>query len=287
MNIYSHWAAIANGLAKLAFPLAVLFSLACFAGPRDDAVAVVKAYKQVNASDVTYTYAVTNRGDLPLLSFTVGFDYYRGNPELSGAHPAAVLSPGQWQGQVVSLEESDRYEVRWDITAAAGSIKPGQTLSGFRIVLPRDDVRFGNSKWTVTVDGPPTHASSGLQLVQGPPPSLDTVPPTIAVAVTPSVLWPPNKRIVDVTAVVTVSDNMDPNPQVKLVSITCNECDDPAGDIRDADIGTDDRRFQLRADRIGRRKEGRVYTIKYSATDSAGNVATAEAQVTIPHDQRK
>ncbi len=187
----------------------------------------------------------------------------------------------------MSLEESDKYSVHWDITNHSASIKPGQTLSGFKIVMAREDTRLTSSNWTVIVDGPPASASSPLLLVEGPSPSIDSVPPTLSVTLSPNTLWPPNRRMVEVSANIVVSDNNDPNPKVKLVSIVCNDCDEPAADIRSADIGTDDRAFLLKADRLGKRKDGRVYTVTYSATDAAGNVATSQATVTVPHDQRK
>ena len=42
--------------------------------------------------------------------------------------------------------------------------------------------------------------------------------------------------------------------------------------------------ISLRAERSGT-GDGRVYTIKYKATDSNGNSATAESTVTVPHNQ--
>jgi hypothetical protein len=42
----------------------------------------------------------------------------------------------------------------------------------------------------------------------------------------------------------------------------------------------------LKADRDGRNKAGRVYTVIYSATDASGNKATASATVTVTHDER-
>lgn len=258
-----------------------------YAGPRDDEVATVQVYKEASASSVTYTYSVTNRSEFPLTSVTVGFDYYRGNPELSGTHPQQIIVPSGWDGYVVALEESDKYEVTWHITNAGPSIKPGQTLSGFKIVMPREDTRLTSSNWTVVVGGPPVSASSQLLLVQGPPPSTDSVPPVLVVKLSPDNLWPPNRRMVEISATIVVSDNNDPSPTVKLVSIVCNDCDEPAADIRAADIGTDDRVFLLKADCVGKRKEGRVYTVTYSATDRAGNAVTSQATVNVPHDLRR
>lgn len=287
MNTQNLCSKIASGLSRLLLIVSIVSSPTCFAGSRDDAIATVKVQKEISGLQVTYIYSITNNSEFPLISFTVGFDHYRGNPELSGPHPKLVKSPAEWDGYVVSLEESEKYEVRWDIRTTSASIKPGQTLRGFAVIPATDDPRLGNSSWTITLEGPPGQASSQLQLVQGPPTASDTVPPSIQVVMTPNVLWPPNRRMVEVEANIAVSDNADPNPIVKLVSVTCNECEDVASDIQGAELGTDDRRFQLKADRIGHRKEGRVYTVIYSATDIAGNTATAQATVTIPHDQRK
>lgn len=271
------------------FALCVFMAASSFghAGPRDDAVATVKVYKEASASAVTYTYSVTNRSEFPLTQVWIGYDYYRGNSELSGLDPQQIIVPSGWEGYVVSLEESDKYYVNWNIENHTASLKPGQTLSGFKIVMPRDDTRLASSNWTVIVSGPPASASSRLILVEGPTPSTDSVPPMLSVTLSTDNLWPPNRRMVEIAASIVVSDNNDPSPKVKLVSITCNDCDDPAADIRAADIGTDDRTFLLKADRIGKRKDGRIYTVTYSATDAAGNVATSQATVTVPHDQRK
>jgi serine/threonine protein kinase len=66
-----------------------------------------------------------------------------------------------------------------------------------------------------------------------------------------------------------VSDVCDRNPKITLVSITSNE--PGAGqDIQGAVLGTDDRNFLLRAQRNGT-GTGRVYTVRYRATDASGN----------------
>ena len=137
------------------------------------------------------------------------------------------------------------------------------------------------------MDGPPVNASSQLIAETGPRPNLDTIPPQLTLSLTPDVLWPPNKRMQTVKANISAKDNVDPNPQIKLLSIICNECLDPSEDIYGAEIGTDDRSFSLRSDRIGKRKEGRTYTVRYSATDASGNTSTAEGIVSVPHDHRK
>ncbi len=112
----------------------------------------------------------------------------------------------------------------------------------------------------------------------------DQAPPSLAATAAPSQLWPPNGRLVPVTATIDVRDETDPNPKVKLVSITCDDGCNPVQDISGAAFGTDDRAFRLRAKRTGG-GSGRTYTITYSATDAAGNAAQQSATVKVPHSQ--
>ncbi|HYA46911.1 MAG TPA: hypothetical protein VEF92_05110 [Burkholderiales bacterium] len=116
---------------------------------------------------------------------------------------------------------------------------------------------------------------------------LDIVPPTLTLALSQNALWPPNHKLATLSASITVTDNCDPNPRVRLVSITSDEADnglgdgDTANDIQGAAYGTDDRSFQLRAERSGR-GTGRIYTITYEASDASGNRTTQQATVTVP-----
>jgi hypothetical protein len=114
----------------------------------------------------------------------------------------------------------------------------------------------------------------------------DITPPRASVQATPATLWPPNHKLVRIAATVTVSDDMDPAPTVALKSITCDDACGAAQDIVGAELGTDDRAFELRAERKGS-GAGRTYTITYSATDASGNQATAVTTVVVPHDQGK
>ena len=114
----------------------------------------------------------------------------------------------------------------------------------------------------------------------------DVTPPTLDVVVSPSVLWPPNRKMRKIDAAITVTDDIDPTPDVTLVSIESNEPDPKDEDIQNADFGTDDRQFDLRAKRLGS-GDGRVYTIVYRAEDDAGNSTETTVTVVVPHDQGK
>ncbi|HXI04335.1 MAG TPA: hypothetical protein VNI57_14280 [Candidatus Saccharimonadales bacterium] len=123
-----------------------------------------------------------------------------------------------------------------------------------------------------------------VQVTYEPPPPPPT-PPVITVSLSPESLWPPDRRMVAVTASITTTGFVD-GPQIKLQSITTL---DPGGsdpdDVQEADLGTADVDFLLRAARSGR-STGRIYRIVYTASDSQGNTASATATVTVAHDFR-
>jgi hypothetical protein len=118
--------------------------------------------------------------------------------------------------------------------------------------------------------------------------NVDLTAPTCTCTLTPNQLWPANNKMVAVSANVTVSDSLS-GTSVTLASVTSNEPDqvnngDPANDIQNWTVGSDDRSGQLRAQRLGS-GTGRVYTITYEVTDGAGNSSTCSGMVVVPHDQ--
>ena len=118
----------------------------------------------------------------------------------------------------------------------------------------------------------------------------DSTGPTIMGSANPSQLWPPNHKMVDVHVDLVVFDACNANPDVELVSISSSEPDDgigdgnTTGDIQGADVGTDDRDFQLRAERSGP-GSGRVYTAVYRAFSGENVSEDAVVQVLVAHDQ--
>lgn len=166
------------------------------------------------------------------------------------------------------------------------------------------DTRTQNSSFTVPSDACPGDFTSadasvafvdivGHQLTASgsvPLEILDIVAPTLTVSVSPTTLWPPNHKFYPITATITVTDNCDTDAAIVLVSITSNEpatgflgVGDNGPDIMNAAFGTDDRTFDLRSERgTGTRNTGRVYTIKYRATDASGNMSEVTVTVTVP-----
>ena len=116
---------------------------------------------------------------------------------------------------------------------------------------------------------------------------VDTTTPEFELSVTPTVLWPPNHKMVEITPSWTVSDKCDALPQVSLVGIVMNEGGDTIGDGHTTDDirVDDDGSIYLRAERSGADK-GRIYTISYQAVDDYGNVTVKSAIARVPLDFR-
>ncbi|HEX9505405.1 MAG TPA: HYR domain-containing protein, partial [Acidimicrobiia bacterium] len=102
----------------------------------------------------------------------------------------------------------------------------------------------------------------------------------------PSVLWPPNHRMVPVTVTADVQDAVGV-AATRIVSVASSEAPDGKGGKTGPDWQvTGDMTLLLRAQRDGG-GSGHVYTITVESRDAAGNVATAAVNVLVPHDQGK
>jgi hypothetical protein len=108
----------------------------------------------------------------------------------------------------------------------------------------------------------------------------DTTPPTISGALAdPSILWPPNHKMVDVTVDYDSTDDSG-SVECTLGPIVCNETLDPA-----VSVMLDNHHVELRSERTGG-GIGRIYMIPIICVDPSGNRSTRPVLVTVPHDQR-
>ena len=103
----------------------------------------------------------------------------------------------------------------------------------------------------------------------------------------PTILWPPNHKMVEIEVEAVAIDNADPNPQVEFVEVQVNEPDDIQGSGNtQGDVEISDGRLFVRAERSGTGQR-RVYSIIYKATDAAGNSTHETVEVVVPHDKSK
>jgi trimeric autotransporter adhesin len=113
----------------------------------------------------------------------------------------------------------------------------------------------------------------------------DKTPPVISnVTANPSLLSPSNHKMRDINLSYVATDNC--GAVATSVSVTNNESmyGTADGNIDPDWIIVDDHHLQLRAERSGR-GSGRTYTITVTATDAAGNKASAATTVIVPHDK--
>ncbi|HTZ19577.1 MAG TPA: immunoglobulin domain-containing protein [Opitutaceae bacterium] len=114
----------------------------------------------------------------------------------------------------------------------------------------------------------------------------DDIPPVIqSVTASPYLLAPANHQMVPVTITVVATDNVDPQPKCRIVSVTSNE---PISGTGPGDLSPDwaitgDLTLNLRAERASK-GDGRVYTITVEAKDASGNASTQTTIVTVPKD---
>lgn len=158
-----------------------------------------------------------------------------------------------------------------ELTIPSAYQSPGYLTASGEVFLIDNNTKDANGKIITSVEIPFT--------------KVDVTPPALSVSLSPATLWPPNNKLVPITATISVKDDYDPAPEIKLESITPSEMSAP-GDISDAALGTDDHQFMLKAARDGNNKAGRVYTVIYSATDGSGNQSIATTTVTVPHNER-
>ena len=112
----------------------------------------------------------------------------------------------------------------------------------------------------------------------------DTIPPSVTCSATPSVLWPPNGRMVPISVDVSVGDSGSGAAGFVLTSVTSDE-PGPAA-IQGFAPGAASASGQLAASRLGS-GSGRTYALTYTGYDAAGNSATCQTTVSVPHDQGK
>lgn len=255
----------------------------------------IQGYAQHVGNRVIYYYQVINKTPYEIPRIWIGYDNKndndRNNDELelnefpAGWAVAEEISPGGassplgWMVRVIQQEDNETtHALSWEVQDGnSPRLLPSQTLTGMSVTLDKIDFNYLSKHATVKFSD---HAPVAVPIGR-----LDITPPTLSVSATPAVLWPPNNKMVDIVVNLTVKDDYDPQPEIKLESITSNE-GLAASDIAGANFGTDDRQFSLRASRDGANMAGRIYTITYSATDGSGNKSTASATVTVPNDQR-
>jgi hypothetical protein len=180
---------------------------------------------------------------------------------------------------VVSDPDGDALQVVWSVngTPVQTNSVPATNPAAAADVTLSGEFAPGTNVVAVSVsDGSDVASCSTIITVT------DTTPPSIdSLTAVPAVLWPPNHQMVSIQLQAVVSDSCG-NTTWRIVGVTSNE--PSSGPTGPNWVITGDHSLLLRADRAGA-GTGRVYTIKVSAQDDAGNSSSKTVTVTVPHDQ--
>jgi len=209
----------------------------------------------------------------PIVSCTAAATYECGTPVEVAAH--------------VSDPDGDALSVLWSVNgqlvqtnSVLATNSAGGTDVSFIAELP-----LGTNVVQVLVSDEAANTASCSVTVR----VIDTTPPVImAVYSQPSVLWPPNHRMVQVRVSAQVTDNCSA-AEWKITGVRSNEPGTGQGNGRTGVdwVITGDNMVSLRAERTGI-GAGRIYSVLVQAQDPSGNLSEAKTvEVTVPKDPGK
>ena len=109
---------------------------------------------------------------------------------------------------------------------------------------------------------------------------------TFTATATPNVLRTPNHKLVPVTISIIGTHG---EHSCHIVSVTSNEPVDAKGSGKHQPdwVITGDLSLLLRAERSGKNKQGRIYTITVECIDASSNTVQTTVTVRVPHDSRR
>jgi uncharacterized repeat protein (TIGR01451 family) len=254
---------VANGISSLPVQVNGIADLSITKADSPDPVTA--------GNNLTYTVTVTNNGPDTATSVIVTDNLPAATTFVSCSSTGGGVCGGSGNNRTVTFASLTSGETE-TITFVANvncSVADGTVISNTATVRScATDPDQNNNSATAT-----TTASN-------PPPVI-----TGATA-DPSVLWPPNHRMVNVTVSYHATDNCPLPPNSCTLSVTSNEpvLGHGSGHTSPDWIVVDDHHVLLRAEREGH-GNGRIYTITITCADSGGNSASRQVEVRVPHDR--
>ncbi len=115
----------------------------------------VTVTKQIVNNNYVYSYRVRNNDSRPILAFEVGYNDSTSASQLlippvdwnydTGLSASSTASPTGWSSNLITTDESEFHSLEWRTENTNQNIQPSQTLVGFSVVLPQDDITYLNS----------------------------------------------------------------------------------------------------------------------------------------------
>jgi uncharacterized repeat protein (TIGR01451 family) len=225
----------------------------------------------LTGSDLTYTVSVTNNGPDTATAVTVTDNLPAETTFVSCSSTGGGVCGGTGNNRTVTFASlaSGQTETITFVANVICSVADGTVISNTATVS------------SVTPDPDTTNNSATATTTASNPPPLVT-----NATADPSLLWPPNHRMVNVTVSYNVTDNCALPPDSCTLSVTSNEpvLGHGSGHTSEDWVVLDDHHVLLRAERSGN-GNGRIYTITITCVDSGGNSSSEQVEVTVPHDR--
>jgi uncharacterized repeat protein (TIGR01451 family) len=223
----------------------------------------------LTGSNLTYAITVTNNGPGAAANVTVMDNLPASTTFVSCSATSGGVCDGSGNNRTVTFT-----------SLAAGESATITLVANVNCPLANGAEISNTAAVSSTTPDPDTNNNSATANVTASNP-----PPVIAnPSANPSVLWPPNHKMVDVTVNYKVLDNC--GPVTCTLSVSSNE---PVNGTGDGDTApdweiVDAHHVRLRAERAGN-GIGRVYTITITCRDSAGNSSNRRVTVRVPKSQ--
>jgi hypothetical protein len=212
---------------------------------------------------LTASATVTNGGPATATDVTFGL------PTPAGTSVTGLLAPPDWSCS----------SLPGGVTCTAPTLAAGDTAM-LTLTLTVDCAALNGALITATasVDSGSVDRDASDDTAQATVTVANPAPVITGMSATPSVLWPPNHRLVDVTVAYDVTDNC--GVPVCVLQVASDEPDGRCHGGRDW-VVVDDHHVRLRAERSGR-GDGRVYTIRATCSDTAGGGSSESVTVSVP-----
>jgi subtilisin family serine protease len=211
-------------------------------------------------------------------------------PELGDMTPPAVSITEPAQGatiqgvQTVSVSVEDDAEIAAVVFAACGAQIGSDSLAPYSVDWDSTRSPEGDCSLDVqAVDVAGNVAKTRITVLVTN--TADETPPQIQVTADRARIRPPNGALVPVTFTGSVSDNESVITGVSFTTVDEYGKVQPSG-VAAVQGGQFQVTLPLEARRRGNDTDGRRYVVNVTATDLAGNTATAAAEVRVGHDRR-
>jgi hypothetical protein len=179
----------------------------------------------------------------------------------------------------------------WNNSDVAFSFTTADNLSGVGSMSPPSPLIL-SGEGVITGEVAVSDMAGNNAIFTSPPVQIDRTPPSLTCVAEPSLLWPPNSKMIPVAVSMAFSDEQSGASSFTVTTAASSEPDsglskgDQANDFQGFELGNSTLAGALRAERAGD-GPGRQYTLGYTGVDLAGNSANCLTTVNVPHDQGK